>query len=296
MHGDFPEKYTAARHPERSAAQSKDPAPSHDLCNYEIFADCPYMPKWNTSNPKVRDYLTHIALTYLAWGVDGLRLDVADEMSHAFWREFRETVKGKYPDVLLVGEVWHENGMYLGGDQFDGVMNYKLQKVFADYFAGGLFSAQDAADKINRIVMNHRRQTNEMMLNFLDNHDTPRFLRMCGEEEEKLRTALVALYFSMGMPCVLYGTELPLTGDGDPDCRRTYDWTIRPRLAPFLQDLAAMRKSLPDGEFYAKIEQGVLVLVRESGTERVKAYFGKTETGGNIIFEIENGKLVKESI
>ena len=98
------------------------------------------------------------------------------------------------------------------------------------------------------------------------------------------------------MPCVLYGTELPLTGDGDPDCRRTYDWTIRPRLAPFLQDLAAMRKSLPDGEFYAKIEQGVLVLVRESGTERVKAYFGKTETGGNIIFEIENGKLVKESI
>ena len=135
-----------------------------------------------------------------------------------------------------------------------------------------------------------------MMLNFLDNHDTPRFMRQCGEREEKLRTALVALYFSVGMPCVLYGTELPLTGDGDPDCRRTYDWTEKPRHALFLRELAKTRKSLPDGEFYATTEHGILVLVRENETERVKAYFGRTETKGDVIFEFENGKLVKESV
>ncbi len=306
-----PTPSASSRHPERSEAQSKDPedesgglrtsgcfAPLNmtQFCNYEIFADCPYMPKWNTSNPKVREYLIHIALTYLSWGVDGLRLDVADEVSHTLWRELKAAVRDKYPHALLIGEVWHENGMYLGGDEFDGVMNYKLQKVFADYFAGGLLTAQEAADKINRVIMCHRRQTNEMMLNFLDNHDTPRFLRLCGENEENLRAALVALYFSMGMPCVLYGTELPLTGDGDPDCRRTYDWAKKPRHALFLRELARTRKSLPDGEFYAKLEHGCLVLVRENETERVKAYFGRTKTRGDVIFEYENIRLVKESV
>ena len=278
VHGDFPERYEGR------------------TCNYEIFADCPYMPKWNTSNPKVREYLIQIALTYLAWGVDGLRLDVADEVSHVLWRELKAAVNQKFPNALLIGEVWHENGMYLGGDEFDGVMNYKLQKVFADYFAGDLLSAAEAAERINRVIMCHRRQTNVMMLNFLDNHDTPRFLRLCGENEENLRAALVALYFSAGIPCVLYGTELPLTGDGDPDCRRTYDWAQKPRHALFLRELAKTRKLLPDGEFYATTEHGILVLVREGETERVKAYFGRTETRGDIIFEYENIRLVKESV
>ncbi len=288
VHGDFPEKYSP-RHSERS-----EESPQTKLCNYEIFADCTYMPKWNTSNPEVREYLIHIALTYLSWGVDGLRLDVADEVSHVLWRELKAAAKEKYPEALLIGEVWHENGMYLGGDEFDGVMNYKLQKVFADYFANDLLTAREAADKLNHIVMNHRRQTNEMMLNFLDNHDTPRFLRLCGEDEEKLRAALIALYFSVGIPCVLYGTELPLTGDGDPDCRRTYDWAAKPRHALFLRELARTRKILPAGDFYATTERGALVLVRENEEARAKVYFGKTETDGEIIFEYENMKIIKE--
>ena len=290
VHGDFPEKYSP-RHSERS-----EESPQTKLCNYEIFADCPYMPKWNTSDAGARAHLLDIALGYLSRGVDGLRLDVADEVSHTFWRELKKAVSGKYADALLIGEVWHENGMYLGGDQFDGVMNYKLQKIFMDHFACGKYTAEETAEKIARTVMRHRRQTNEMMLNFLDNHDTPRFLRLCGEDEEKLRTALVALYFSVGIPCVFYGTELPLTGDGDPDCRRTYDWDREARLAPFLRELARVRKLLPKGEFYATAEQGVLVLVRENGRERVKAYFGKVKTDGEVLFEFENGKLVKESV
>ena len=311
VHGDFPEKYSArhpersefrplagtpapARHPERSEAQSKDLALAHELCNYEIFADCTYMPKWNTSEPKVREYLTNIALTYLGWGIDGLRLDVADEVSHTFWRELRGAVKARYPEALLIGEVWHESGMYVREDGLDGVMNYKLQKVYADYFAGGKLTAEEAAGKINRAVMRHRRQTNGMMLNFLDDHDTPRFLRLAGEAEEKLRRGLIALYFTAGMPCVLYGTELPLTGDSDPDCRRTYDWTREPRHGRFIAGLAKMRRALPAGEFYAETEGGVLVLVRENGTECAKAYFGKAEPEGEAIYEYKEVKIVRE--
>lgn len=260
--------------PAPSVGGGKGGGATSSLCNYEIFADCPYMPKWNTSNPRVRKYLTGIALAYLSWGFDGLRLDVADEVSHTFWRELRVAVKAAYPEAILIGEVWHENAMYLGGDEFDGVMNYKLQKVFLDYFAVGSITAEEAAARINRIWVRNPRQNNEMMLNFLDNHDTPRFLRMCGENTERLKQALAALYFCVGMPCVFYGTELPLTGDGDPDCRRTYDGNRFPALCGYLTELAAMRAGLPQGDMYAAVEKGALVLVREGKTERVKAYFG----------------------
>ncbi|MDE6676726.1 MAG: alpha amylase N-terminal ig-like domain-containing protein, partial [Clostridia bacterium] len=75
--------------------------------NYARFADCKYMPKWNTNNPEVRRYLIDIALGYLRLGFDGLRLDVADEISHEMWRQLRREVKREFPNALLIGEIWH---------------------------------------------------------------------------------------------------------------------------------------------------------------------------------------------
>ena len=264
--------------------------------NYETFSTCSYMPKWDTSNPKVREYLIDIALTYLSWGFDGLRLDVSDEVSHTMLRELRSAVKENYPEAVIIGELWHENNMFLRGDQLDGVTNYKLYKVLSDYFALDILTAKEAAYGINKVWYKNTRQANEMMLNFLDNHDIPRFLELCKGDEEKLRAALVALYFCPGMPCVYYGTELPLLGGGDPDCRRTYDWTKKPKHAVFLKALADTRKKLPEGNFYATIESGILVLVREGKEERAKAYFGNYDTTGDVIFAYDNIKIVKEKI
>ena len=270
--------------------------PRKEPCNYETFAHCAYMPKWNTSNPEVREYLINIALTYLSWGFDGLRLDVADEVSHTMWRELRRAVKADYPGAVIIGEVWHENKMFLRGDEFDGVMNYKLRKVLLDYFALDALTAKDAAGGINGVWYKNTRQANEMMLNFLDNHDVPRFLELCGGDEEKLRAALIALYFCPGMPCIYYGTELPLAGGADPGCRRTYDWTKKPKHAVFLKALADTRKKLPVGDFYATMEGDVLVLVREGKEERAKAYFGNYKAAGDVIFEYDNIKIIKEKV
>lgn len=52
------------------------------------------MPKWNTGNESAAEYLINIAVHYLkAYDIDGWRLDVSDEVSHTFWREFRKAVK-----------------------------------------------------------------------------------------------------------------------------------------------------------------------------------------------------------
>ncbi len=46
---------------------------------YECFASCKYMPKFNTSNPEVCQYLIGIATYWIKeYDIDGWRLDVSD--------------------------------------------------------------------------------------------------------------------------------------------------------------------------------------------------------------------------
>lgn len=63
------------------------------------------------------------------YGIDGWRLDVANEVDAEFWREFRRRVRSLKRDALIIGEIWHDAHAWLQGDQFDGVMNYPFQDI-----------------------------------------------------------------------------------------------------------------------------------------------------------------------
>lgn len=71
--------------------------------SYETFSFEPLMPKLNTENPEVKEYLLNVAEYWIKEiGVDGWRLDVANEVDHEFWREFRHTVKKVNPDAYIL--------------------------------------------------------------------------------------------------------------------------------------------------------------------------------------------------
>ena len=192
--------------------------------NYECFASCNYMPKWNTSDAEVRKYLTDIATYWIKeYNIDGWRLDVSDEISHEFWRDFRRAVKGAKPDCVLIGENWHDANVYLHGDQYDSIMNYAFTKACLDFYCSGLFTPRQFADKLNELLMRNTDAVNIMMLNLLDSHDTYRFVTQ-SKSVDKLMSALAVMYMYVGAPCIYYGTEIALEGNFDPDSRRTFDW------------------------------------------------------------------------
>ena len=200
-------------------------AVDQEKVNYECFSACNYMPKWNTSNPEVQDYLIRIAVHWIKeYHIDGWRLDVSDEVSHHFWRKFRQAVKTANPECAIIGENWHNANSYLQGDQYDSIMNYAFTKACLDFFAFGTLNAGGFADKLNELLMRNTDTVNNMMLNLLDSHDTHRFFTQVGENKDKLESALAVLYLFVGAPCIYYGTEIALPGGYDPDCRRTMDW------------------------------------------------------------------------
>ena len=62
---------------------------------YAAWWGLPALPKLNTDEPEVREYLFGVAEHWLRFGIDGWRLDVPAEIDdEAFWQEFRRRAAG----------------------------------------------------------------------------------------------------------------------------------------------------------------------------------------------------------
>ena len=193
--------------------------------NYLRFAFSNNMPKLNTSNKEVQDYLLGVATYWIKeCDIDGWRLDVSDEIDHVFWRKFREAVKSVKQEALILGENWHDAYAWLQGDQYDGVMNYGVTKACLDFFAYNNIEANEFAYALSHLLVRNSEHANTCMLNLLDSHDTARILTLCKGNKDKVKLALTFLMSFVGMPCTYYGTEIAMEGENDPDCRRTFDW------------------------------------------------------------------------
>ena len=71
---------------------------------YHAFGFEDYMPKLNTANPEVKDYLLKVATYWIEeFDIDAWRLDVANEIDHQFWKDFRKAVLAKKPDLYILG-------------------------------------------------------------------------------------------------------------------------------------------------------------------------------------------------
>ena len=222
------------------------------------------MPKLNTSNPEVKQYLLDVAESWIKeTDIDGWRLDVANEVDHQFRRDFRQTVKAAKSDAYIIGEVWSDSRMWLLGDQFDSVMNYPFADKVMGFFASDDSDGRTFADQMSHLLMRYPQQTNEVIFNLLSSHDTPRVLTRMGEDKRKLKLAVVYLMTYIGTPCIFYGDEIGLMGGDDPDCRQCMIWDEERQdreLYDFYKLLIEQRKSHPvlrSGRFrFLKADQG----------------------------------------
>lgn len=252
-------------------------------CNYECFASCSYMPKINMENKEARSFFLDIACHWIReYDIDGWRLDVSDEISHDFWREFRREVKALKPDCVIIGENWHNAYPFLMGDQYDSIMNYAFTKACLDYFAFDALDSKGFADKLNELYMRNKKPVNDMMLNLLDTHDTHRFYTETARDRNKLLAAMAVEVCFPGAPCVYYGTEIALEGGYDPDSRRTFDWEEEhwdKELWKTVRKLLALKKekSLQDGGLSVREQEGLFCLERKGQKETILLYYNKED-------------------
>ncbi|MBM4374594.1 MAG: alpha-amylase [Deltaproteobacteria bacterium] len=116
-----------------------------------------------------------------------------------------------------------EDGLGITGDQLDGVFHFpQYYQVIRDVFRDSL-----STDRIERLwsdrTKHYGTSANELgtglppvktLVNFIDNHDVPRFL--FEGDAAGLRLALLFVMSQDGLPCIYYGTEQDLRGGNDP--------------------------------------------------------------------------------
>ena len=227
---------------EAEAGGIRDGTTSQRQLGYRAWWDLPALPKLNTDNPHMRGHLLGAAEHWLRFGVDGWRLDVAEEIDAGFWREFRSRVRAVNPDAYIVAEIWHERPQWLTGETFDALMNYPLVEALLSFVAARHLDeavvrsqheyrewvrpmdAPAFAARLEHLNAAYPTQNVSAMLNLLGSHDTPRFLTVAGGDLTSLRLALLAVMTLPGAPCIYYGDEIGMEGRHDPDCRRGFVW------------------------------------------------------------------------
>lgn len=217
--------------------------------NYETFGRTALMPKLNTENKEVIEHLLEVAEYWSGeMNIDAWRLDVSNEVDHAFWRKFRERVLKVNPETYILGEVWHNALPWLMGDQFDSVMNYPLGDAIRDYFITNIMDGESFKYMVNEISVSYPMQIMEVIFNLLDSHDTPRILSLAKGNKKKVKLALAFMFTQLGTPCIYYGTEISMRGNqgmGQEHHRRCMVWDEDNRdekMYKFMQRLIEIRK------------------------------------------------------
>lgn len=244
--------------------------PDMENVNYETFASVAYMPKFNTSNSEVASFLLRVAKYWTnEIGIDGWRLDVSDELSHDFWRQFRKEIKSINEDIAIIGESWHNSYSFLQGDQFDSIMNYAFTKSCLDYFAWENINVEKMANRLNSILIRNKTQVNNMMLNLLDSHDTLRFYTQVQKDSKKLLSAIALMTFFPGASMIYYGTEIKMEGGFDPDSRRTFNWNEDEWDSKFMDEIKTLLNIKSENEL---LKNGEVKIYSKDKTLFVERY------------------------
>ena len=263
-----------------------DPRTPENEFSYKGWADIPELPEWNRTitrkgpfhgyplegdlHPAVKQHIFAVTRRWLdpdgdgdpSDGVDGFRLDVAEQIPMGFWRDYRRFVRSIRPDAFLVGEVWWEvwpdrmldPRPWLQGDVFDAVMHYRWYMPTRSYFAHALPAVPTASDyrhHIDSILTGMDPAHRRALLNLTASHDTPRFntsiynpgpykYRVTPREnpayridrpDERVkriqRLILVQQFTFTGAPHIYYGDEVYMWGPDDPDNRKPMVWEDR---------------------------------------------------------------------
>jgi glycosidase len=216
--------------------------------------------------PGPRDYVLNITRRWLApdgdrsRGVDGFRLDYAQNVPRVFWVTYRKFVKSVKPDAYIAGEIWTPATTYLSGDAWDATMQYSFANAVQAFFIGGSqkpITASVFAERLRQFDIIYPFQVSLDQMNLLDSHDTDRWAsrfvnadrppapdpaagrggrrpyntsKPTELEWQRMEQSLAVQMTYVGAPMVYYGDEVGMWGATDPDDRQPMIWKD---LAPY---------------------------------------------------------------
>ncbi len=154
--------------------------------------------------PNTWGKMTDILLYWAGKGVDGFRCDMAEMVPTAFWSYATQILKARYPEIVVIGEVYDPNQYR---NYVKAGFDYLYDKVgMYDCLRGVIRGERPAASITHewQVVDDIR----DHMLYFLENHDEQRIASdfFCGNAEKAIPAAALSLFFQKN-PFMLYSGQ-----------------------------------------------------------------------------------------
>ena len=230
---------------------------------YDYWWGMPNLPVCNGYSSEWKNYIlgeNGIIDKWFELGIDGLRLDVADELTDEFIEGIRTAVKRNKEDGFILGEVWKNpmrmnRGYVESGYGMDSVMNYQLVDALIRYFK------YSDIYKLDYIIKDIKREyptdTINTLMNFTSTHDISRAINIFSTNDfqqygewawnlirndldwcknfkltpsqyqqgkEIYKAYIYALAFMPGILSIFYGDEIGIEGIGNLANRKPYPW------------------------------------------------------------------------
>jgi alpha-glucosidase len=247
-----------------------------------------------------------------SYGIDGWRLDApqyadaggndgSDPANHQIWQEFRQAVKGVDPNALVFGEYWGNANPWTNGapEQWDAATNFDgFTQPVSEWITGENYSEDTASISTSQFDgwlhgtrANYPTGVQQVMVNFLSNHDITRFGERAAGDIRKTELAAIFQMTYIGLPSIYYGDEYGMMGGADPDNRRTFDWSqgnISNSAVALFHQLISLRKTYPalsTGSFITLLTDdasGVYSYGRMDASNRVAVILNNSSSGRTV--------------
>lgn len=245
------------------------------------------LPSINSNCDEFQDYIAGdggVLEKFLKLGINGVRLDVVDEITDKFVQKIEKKVHEFGKDKVVMGEVWEDASTkesyskrreYFSKNELNSVMNYPIKETVLQYIFGK--NPDSLVSTIRMLENNYPKPVRDNLMNFLTTHDTRRVFSEIQKRDEKQAATLYkiasALIFTLpGVPSIFYGDEYGMQ-DNDGSSRGCFDWeNNQNEIYDWFKKLTKIRKFkvLKDGEInilYAK--DGKFVFERFNDDERI---------------------------
>lgn len=307
--------------------------------SYDCWWDVEDLPNVNETDPSYIRYIVtgeeSVVKRWMAEGISGWRLDVADELPDEFLRTFYAGVKKENPDAVVFGEVWEDASDKVSYDtlrsywtekELDSCTGYVFRNNLIDFFSGSV-SGTETLRSFRNLQFNYPEENFYSLVNMTGSHDVERlfsvFLRIT-KNDYRLSVGLLKVYSLIqftfpGVPLIYYGDEDCMEGGKDPENRKFYRWDRRnTETEEWFSKMAEIRRenrALTDGRLElleCPGDENIFVFRRTLGTDSfitAADRFGRGRThilnmldftdttGYNIIIEADGyGLLMKKNI